>query len=250
MAKLRVLIVFGLFAVLLSACVSKGKYLELESDLVETRQQAEDSDKDLQSLQAKYNSLEANYRDLENKNLQLANRVDNLTGELKKERKVLQEKDQALKELEDTRRKIETGLKEQLAAQVIKLEEVEGKLKVTFVDKILFNSGSVIINPRGQDVLLEFADSFRGNNGQNIVVEGHTDNVSVGSALKNRFPSNWELATARAAAVVRFLHEAAGLEPERLSATGYSYFKPIASNDTEEGRSQNRRIEVILVPIR
>jgi chemotaxis protein MotB len=82
------------------------------------------------------------------------------------------------------------------------------------------------------------------------VVEGHTDNVSVGSALKNRFPSNWELATARAAAVVRFLHEAAGLEPERLSATGYSYFKPIASNDTEEGRSQNRRIEVILVPIR
>jgi flagellar motor protein MotB len=85
-------------------------------------------------------------------------------------------------ELEETRRKIEIGLKEQIASQVIKLEEMEGKLKVTFVDKILFNSGSVQINPRGQELLLEFADSFRENGSQNIVVEGHTDDISVGAA--------------------------------------------------------------------
>jgi len=68
----------------------------------------------------------------------------------------------------------------------------------------------------------------------------------VGSALKNKFPSNWELSTARSSAVVRYLQEDGGIEPERLSAIGFSYFKPVASNDDEEGRSQNRRIEIIL----
>ncbi|MHC4458732.1 MAG: OmpA/MotB family protein [Planctomycetota bacterium] len=250
MANLRVLSLFCVFIFLLSACVSKGKYLELESDLVETRKRADTGDKNLHSLNKKYEALEANYRDLEGKNFQLANNIDNVSQELKKERTTVQEKDKKIEDLEDTRRKIEAGLKEQIASQVIKLEEMEGKLKVTFVDKILFNSGSVQINPRGQELLLEFAGSFRENGSQNIVVEGHTDDVSVGAALKRRFPSNWELSTARAAAVARFFQEQAGLEPTRLSATGYSYFHPVALNDSEEGRSQNRRIEIILVPIR
>jgi chemotaxis protein MotB len=240
MANLRVLSLFCVLIFLLAACVSKGKYLELESDLVETRKRANMGDKNLDSLQEKYEVLEANYRDLEGKNFQLANKIDNVSQDLKKERTTIQKKDKKIEELEDTRRKIEAGLKEQIASQVIKLEEMEGKLKVTFVDKILFNSGSV---------LLEFAESFRENGSQNIVVEGHTDDVSVGAALKRRFPSNWELSTARAAVVARFFQEKAGLEPTRLAATGYSYFHPVALNDSEEGRSQNRRIEIILVPI-
>jgi flagellar motor protein MotB len=129
-------------------------------------------DKNLHSLQEKYEALEANYRDLEGKNFQLANKIDNVSQELKKERTTIQKKDKKIEELEDTRRKIEEGLKEQIASQVIKLEEMEGKLKVTFVDKILFNSGSVQVNPRGQELLLEFAESFRENGSQNIVVEG------------------------------------------------------------------------------
>ena len=250
MANLRVLSLFCVFVFVLSACVSKGKYLELESDLVETRKRADTGDQNLYSLQEKYKALEANYRGLEGKNVQLANKIDNVSQALKKEKTVIQEKDKKIVELEETRRKIEIGLKEQIASQVIKLEEMEGKLKVTFVDKILFNSGSVQINPRGQELLLEFAESFRQNGSQNIVVEGHTDDVNVGAALKRRFPSNWELSTARAAAVARFFQEKAGLEPTRLAATGYSYFHPVALNDSEEGRSQNRRIEIILVPIR
>ncbi len=250
MANLRMFIVFFIVITFLSACVSKGKYLELESDLVGTRQRAEEGDKNFQSLQAKYQALETKYRDLESKNLQLADKLETATMDLKKERTVVKEKDKAIEDLEDTRRSIETGLKEQLANQVVKLEQMEGKLKVTFIDKILFDSGSVRINKKGQELLLDFAGSFRQNGSQNIVVEGHTDNVMVGAALKNRFPTNWELSTARAAAVVRFLHEEAGLDPERLSAVGYSYFQPVAPNDTEESRSENRRIEILLVPIR
>ena len=250
MANLKVLSLFCILLFLVSACVSKGKYVELETDLVETRKRADMGDQNLNSLQQKYEALEANYRDLEGKNFQLASKIDNVSQALKKEKTIIQEKDQKIVELEETRKKIEIGLKEQIASQVIKLEEMEGKLKVTFVDKILFNSGSVQINPRGQELLLEFAGSFRENGSQNIVVEGHTDDVNVGAALKRRFPSNWELSTARAAAVARFFQEKAGLEPAKLAATGYSYFQPVAQNDSEEGRSQNRRIEIILVPVR
>ncbi|NIS17182.1 MAG: OmpA family protein, partial [candidate division Zixibacteria bacterium] len=132
----------------------------------------------------------------------------------------------------------------------IKLEEIEGKLKVTFVDKILFDSGSVMIKPKGQEVLLKLADSFRDSKDQNIAVEGHTDDVQIGSALLDRFPTNWELSTARSTAVVRFLQEKGNIAPERLTASGFSYYRPVATNETPEGRKQNRRIEIILVPVR
>jgi chemotaxis protein MotB len=162
----------------------------------------------------------------------------------------VQQKEGEISELEKTRREIESSLKDQIAQKDIKLEEIEGKLKVTFVDKILFDSGSVVIKPKGQEVLLKLADSFRDNKNQNIAVEGHTDEVQIGPALLDRFPTNWELSTARATAVVRFLQEKGNIEPERLTASGFSFYRPVATNDTPEGREQNRRIEIILVPVR
>jgi chemotaxis protein MotB len=237
-------------SILFLACVSKSKYLELESDLVSSNQQVEQQENNLKELDAKYQDLSTKHEALINENLQLTSKSENLSHELHKERSVVQEKDKAMQELENTRKKIESGLKDQIASQEIKLEELEGKLKVTFIDKILFNSGSARLNERGQQLLLEFAESFKESKDQNIMVEGHTDDVSVGAALKTRFPSNWELSTARATAVVTFLQDRAGLEPERLSATGYSYYQPLAPNDTEDGRSQNRRIEIILVSSR
>jgi chemotaxis protein MotB len=81
-------------------------------------------------------------------------------------------------------------------------------------------------------------------------VEGHTDNVPIGPDLVHIFPTNWELSVARAVAVVRFLQEKGGIQPKRLSARGYSYYRPVAPNESEEGRRQNRRIEIILIPVR
>jgi chemotaxis protein MotB len=111
-----------------------------------------------------------------------------------------------------------------------------------------------MIKSKGQEVLLKLADSFRDNKDQNIAVEGHTDDVQIGSALIDRFPTNWELSTARATAVVRFLQEkgniTGNITPERLTASGYSYYRAVATNETPEGREQNRRIEIILVPVR
>jgi chemotaxis protein MotB len=92
------------------------------------------------------------------------------------------------------------------------------------------------------------AGSLRGHNEQDIVVEGHTDDVPLSAALRKRFPSNWELSTARASAVVRFFQQEGGIQPKRLAARGYSYYRPVVPNDTEKGRQQNRRIEIILGP--
>jgi chemotaxis protein MotB len=156
-------------------------------------------------------------------------------------------------ELDVTRLKIENSLQDrqsdiELNAQQIRLEKMAGKLKVTFIDKILFNSGSAKINPEGMELLARLAGSLRQNTNQNIIVHGHTDNVQIRSDLRAKYPSNWELSAARSAAVVRYLTDKAGVEPQRLVASGYSFYRPLASNETEAGRQQNRRIEIVLAP--
>ena len=238
MFKKITLISLVLSLLLVFSCVSKNKYLELETRSNETQAQLE---QDKSNLQAQISKLQSD-------NNRLSETIDGLKMELRQEKLAVQQKEGEISELEKTRREIESSLKEQIAQKDIKLEEIEGKLKVTFVDKILFDSGSVMIKPKGQEVLLKLADSFRDNEDQNIVVEGHTDNVQIGSALLDRFPTNWELSTARATAVVRFLQEKGNIAPRRLTASGFSFYQPVASNETPEGRKQNRRIEIILVP--
>jgi len=222
------------------SCVSKNKYVELENRSNATQAQMEQDKRNLQTQITK----------LQSENNSLLNTIEGLKTELRQEKQAVQQKEGEISELEKTRRQIESSLKDQIAQKDIKLEEIEGKLKVTFVDKILFDSGSVMIKAKGQEVLLKLADSFRANKDQNIAVEGHTDDVQIGSALVDRFPTNWELSTARATAVVRFLQEKGDIEPERLTASGFSFYRPVATNETPEGREQNRRIEIILVPVR
>ncbi len=243
MSKNRLFYILCFVCLLFLSCVSKGKYLELETDLQKTQQSLEQEKKNLADLNKEY-------KDLENEKEKLTQTSRDLDLKLKKEKAVVKEKAKVISDLEDTRKKIEEGLKEQIANQQIKIEDIEGKLKLTFVDKILFNSGSTKINKKGKEILLTFAESIKEDLDHDILVEGHTDNVGVGPALKSRFPTNWELSTARSSAVVRFLQEEGGIEPEILSAMGFSYYKPLASNDTEEGRSQNRRIEIILTRAR
>jgi chemotaxis protein MotB len=227
--------------VLLSACVSKSKYVELETDLNQTQEQLLQENKTVADLREQVSELVS-------ENNRHLSKIESLEGELEKERSVVQQKDEEISELESTRKEIETSLKEQIAQKNIKIEEIEGKLKVTFVDKILFDSGSVRIKPKGREVILTLADSFKDNKEQRIGVEGHTDDVPIGLALQDRFPTNWELSTARATAVVRFLQEKGDIDPERLTASGFSSYKPVDTNETDEGRRQNRRIEIILVP--
>ncbi len=179
---------------------------------------------------------------------QLTQTVERLNSDLTKKKSVIKLQNKVIRLLDDTKNTISTSLKDEIDAQQIELVELEDTLKVVFIDKILFHSGSVKINKKGKSLLLALAESIRQQKDQSVLVEGHTDNMPLGPSLKARFPSNWELSVARAATVARFLQEEGLLQPQRLSARGYSFYRPVASNKTAEGRRQNRRIEIILSP--
>jgi chemotaxis protein MotB len=120
---------------------------------------------------------------------------------------------------------------------------------MTMVDKIIFPSGSTDISKDGKLVLDKVISILKDIKDKRIQVEGHTDNVPIVSALKKRYPTNWELSTARATEVVRYLQEQGGLDAKLLSATGYSEYQPVAPNDTDDGKHKNRRIEIVLLPL-
>ncbi len=270
------LIVSCTFVTLLCACMPMPLYTEVQTELEETRIQRDQAQKELEILKSRHeqtrveldgvklehskseaarSQLSKDIKQLQTQNAYLKKinqqqqkNIMTLKLELEKRRSVIQLQGQVIQLLDDTKKTIETSLKDQIAAQQIEIVEIDDKLKVIFVDKILFDSGSVEINPKGKELLLIVAGSLKENKDQNIVVEGHTDDVPLSAALRKRFPSNWELSTARAAAVARFLQVEGGIRPERLSARGYSFYRPVTSNETEEGRHQNRRIEIILGP--
>lgn len=135
------------------------------------------------------------------------------------------------------------ALREEILAGEIEISELRGRMILRLGDQILFPSGSASINRDGQATLDRLAATLRGMRGRTIQVEGHTDQVPAGPS--GFFPSNWELSTARALAVVRHLQDR-GVDPTRLAATGYGEFHPVASNGTPEGRARNRRIEIVL----
>ena len=116
------------------------------------------------------------------------------------------------------------------------------------LDEILFDSGETTIKPEGIQVLKRVGKVLLNVKDQTINIAGHTDNVPIGPDLVKQYPTNWELSAARATAVARYLQEKSGVDPSLISATGYGEYQPIASNETEEGRARNRRIEIVLMP--
>ena len=257
MRESRLTLLSCLILLLVPACVSKTKYLEVEKNLLDTQQELEHTEMRLsyaeQSRDTCVDSLmdsQGTHKELRQTNLKLSNDINDLRSILKNRESTIEEQTMVIRNLAATKESIETSLKEQIEAQEVKIEEIEGKLKLTFVDKILFETGSVTIRGKGKEILLELADSLRKDKDHDIMVEGHTDDVPIGFTLMDLYPTNWELSAARALGVVRFLQEKGWLEPERLSAAAYSHYQPVASNDTEDGRRQNRRIEIILVPAR
>lgn len=122
------------------------------------------------------------------------------------------------------------------------LDVEERGIIVRFADQVLFDLGEAELKPEFRAVLERFAQVLRSWE-YPIRVEGHTDNLPIATA---KFPSNWELSVVRATTVVRFLIEQ-GVQPDLLSAVGYGEYKPIADNNTPEGRAQNRRVDVVLL---
>jgi len=136
-------------------------------------------------------------------------------------------------------------LQTEIKADQVQIQQLQDRLKVTMVDEILFPEGGYQLSRRGEETLEKIVPTLRGLQNQRIVVEGFTDNVPIGPELKARFPSNWELSTARATDVVRFL-EAKGVPGKALAAEGFGDSRPVASNDSPAGRAKNRRVDIVI----
>jgi chemotaxis protein MotB len=137
-------------------------------------------------------------------------------------------------------------LSKEVQSGQLQVRQYQNMLSVDLAEQIFFDSGRATLKPQGKQILKDVGGALKEYNNKIIRVVGHTDNMPVAKALQDRFPSNWELSVARATAVVRFLQDD-GIPPERLAASGRAEYDPVASNDTEEGRQKNRRIEIMLI---
>lgn len=184
---------------------------------------------------------------------QMRSRIADLTAErdvlTEKLAKVADEKKEKIEEVSKGYEELIGAMQGEISQGVVVLSKLKGQLSVKFLDEILFPSGSAEIKPEGKKLLATLARALSLEADKIIQIEGHTDNVKIGGPLAEKYPSNWELSSARAVAVVRYLSEKEGIDGRRLTAAGFGEFAPIADNQTKEGRQKNRRIEIRLIPL-
>lgn len=215
----------------------------------------------LREAETQRQQMEQRIAELEARNAELVSRLQALGQDveaLESERTSLQgsltETQRALEELRERERQQQARLAtfrqmlERFRAMIdagrLRVRIFRNRMVVELPDNVLFDSGDAELKAQGQATLAEVAQVLRSIEGRQFQVAGHTDNVPIRS---RRFPSNWELSTARAVSVARYLIDQ-GIPSERISAAGYAETQPVDTNDTDEGRAHNRRIEIQLVP--
>lgn len=143
---------------------------------------------------------------------------------------------------------LENEMRADLESKDVTISNLQGKLTVTILDRVMFDSGEAVLKPDGAAVMQKIATILQAHPELKIHIIGHTDNVPIRQTAQSKFASNWELSSARALAAVHFLTERAGVDPRRVGAVGYGEFRPIADNSTPEGRAKNRRIAITILP--
>jgi len=153
---------------------------------------------------------------------------------------------QELSELERAKAELEDRLKGEIQDKDVKVEMLERGLVITFVDEVLFDSGKAKLRSEASSTLGKVAHVLKTTvRDLNVGIEGHTDNIPI---KYSGWKTNWELSSARALSVLHYLVGEQSISPDRLSATGYGEYHPVASNATKEGRQQNRRVEIVILP--
>jgi len=243
---------------LTAACVSSGKYdlaLQERDDVTEDlrieqeqcRREKEALQAELASQRAEIASLNAETNRMEGQIGQLEGEMSDLGGELDRKRTELVKQRQEADRLRSTYDGLVSNLKNELASGQIEIRQLRDGLSVDVAQEILFASGSAKLDKAGQEVLRRVSEQLEKTQYE-IVVGGHTDNVKIGPGLIDRYPSNWELAGARASSVVR-LFAVGGIDERRLRAVSFGQYHPRDTNKTRDGRARNRRIEIRLRPV-
>lgn len=207
----------------------------------------------------KFNQLEQQYNELMNTNLSQSEQytlaLKQKSDELSAKEKLLFDRESALRELQkviahqdSVTKRLNSILRDALLgfkSDELSVEIKNGKVYVSMSDKLLFKSGSAAVETKGMEAIRVLADVLNKNADIDILVEGHTDNIPIKTAL---YRDNWDLSVARSISIVRILTDEYKVPPTRLTASGKGEFSPRATNTTPEGRAQNRRTEIILSP--
>jgi len=200
----------------------------------------------LAALNQRYTDLDANYSKLRSNS---SSEINKLSENLKKREQRLKEVEEILRKRDEATNQLRAKLQQALLGFTkngLTVEVKNGKVYVSLTDKLLFPSGSIIIDERGKQALTQLAEVLKQQPEINIAVEGHTDSQRINNL--GQIKDNWDLSVLRATSVVRFLTEEQKVESVRMTATGKGQYQPLGENTSAEGRSKNRRIEIVLSP--
>ncbi len=224
---------------------SEAKYNKLQKDNANTLSQLNECNLQVTNLQDEKSSLQ-------NENALVQNDLNDLST---KSKMTIADQAKRLKNLQaliQSQKDILSNLQNSIAKALMnyKTDELsvyikDGNVYVSLEEKLLFKSGSDVVNPQGKEALKTLASVLNSTKDINVMIEGHTDNVPISTKL---FEDNWDLSTARATSIVRILTKDYGFDSNRITASGRSQFHPVKSNETIEGLASNRRTEVILTP--
>jgi len=240
---LRYFIVVLAVGLIMTGCVSSGKFKKMEAD---KNQEIAALQKDKATLEQQKADVEKQKTDLE----QQKGTLEQQKAATQQQVMTLEQQKAALLASSQQQQKqyeaLVQGLSKEVEKGQLQVRQYKNMLAVDLAEQIFFDSGRATLKKEGKEVLKKVGDALKGYENKIIRVVGHTDNVPVAKSLQATFPTNWELSVARATNVVRYLQEV-GVPPERMVPSGRAQYDPVASNDTPEGRQKNRRIEIMLL---
>jgi chemotaxis protein MotB len=250
-----------IIAFLFSSCVAKRllthsqmQTAALREDSTRLADRVTTLESTIASLKGNINDLNSKIASLSNQNSQLGQQSAEQQNQLSKSKETLQQQQERLLHLQallEQQKAQSDALKNKMTEALkgfnssdLSVYQKNGKVYVRLSENLLFPSGSAVVNPNGIDALSRLAAVLNLNTDVSVNIEGHTDSIPI----RGRFKDNWDLSTARANAIVRVLVDNYKVDPIRVVASGHSYYDPIGSNSTPDGRAQNRRTEIILSP--
>lgn len=265
--KKSITVITVMSVLFMTSCVSKKKFLAIESELHNTKSTLQKTTVEKEELETKFSKIEARVASYNSKikSLQESNdekmvMVDNLAVISKKTKEkmnqalanVSPEKLKGAKTLKDSMNiAVSHNLKNSLTDELKKEnEDISVDINNTVVmisisDKMLFNSGSYKVSSKANNVLKKLADVINSEPSLEVMVEGHTDSKTINTSV---IRDNWDLSVKRATSIVRLLQNKYKVDPSKLIASGRSSYKPLVDNDTKENRAINRRTKIILLP--
>lgn len=252
-----------------SSCVTKKKYLlaengrldalareaELKKQLIDSRDENDLLNENLTRLRKDTAEMRRNIRSYKEMLSANMGEQDKLNELLTKKMQELDERERTINQLQDMMtslndkvQNILQGVKEALmgfSSDELSVREENGKIYVALSDKLLFQSGSATVDKRGKEALAKLASVLNQQKDVDVNIQGHTDTKPIHTA---RFADNWDLSVIRATSVVRILTTEYGVSPLQIEPSGKGEFVPVADNESAEGRSKNRRTEIIIAP--